>query len=516
MYLIVIKIKLQLNIYWRRFANHTVYWALKIYFEVLTIYGNKMVDPECNQYNDYGTSYDEQVGIFDENMTGLVTGNAPGLTAYPSCGNTFNYPWGATGGVACNGLGQSGQCLSYPTTGYTSNTHGGESSNMNPPMDYSAGMVNENQVSGPYMDPGIELSGHNYNIERPHPTGSYDQDPLGLPNSVSSLRSMATLNAYSSAPALGPDGLTYLAPGAHAAPGYPSPISHQQSPLQIQRHKPRLQVTRRHTDTKKRYRIVRGVSAGGYSTKPPKYRIDCNSLYLPVELLVKGALVNDICYPEWSSSESDDRRRIIRIERVQNGHKLLANFYIVGAANENPITLSSAPGTDVIEVSCLECTTVVGDRDDSGASDDDQDVFSPAGGSNGKFNQYYITSVEVIEIVELLIGTHAIDSADRRRERGRIRSNLVPFWSRKPISSRMRDNSPSQSPAHSTHDTALTNHDYRLELAKRIMAYEIRKPRGFDKEVRILRWEKLIPALKRALQTYYTEIPDTDSSIDFS
>ena len=42
------------------------------------------------------------------------------------------------------------------------------------------------------------------------------------------------------------------------------------------------------------------------------------------------------------------------------------------------------------------------------------------------------------------------------------------------------------------------------------MGYEIRKPRGFDKEVRILRWDKLVPALQRALQSYYTEIPIND------
>lgn len=64
-------------------------------------------------------------------------------------------------------------------------------------------------------------------------------------------------------------------------------------------------------------------------------------------------------------------------------------------------------------------------------------------------------------------------------------------------------------------NTLPTNHDYRMELAKRIMGYEIRKPRGFDKEVRILRWDKLIPALKRALQSYYTEIPQHDSHLQF-
>jgi hypothetical protein len=116
--------------------------------------------------------------------------------------------------------------------------------------------------------------------------------------------------------------------------------------------------------------------------------------------------------------------------------------------------------------------------------------------------RYYITSVEVVKIVELLIGTGLQDSQERRRERGRIRSNLVPFWSRKSISTRLSNQDIRSSP------TIDANVDFRVELATRIMSYDIRKPRGFDKEVRILKWEKLVPALMRALQSYYAEVPD--------
>ena len=49
-----------------------------------------------------------------------------------------------------------------------------------------------------------------------------------------------------------------------------------------------------------------------------------------------------------------------------------------------------------------------------------------------------------------------------------------------------------------------------LSWLKELWVGEIRKPRGFDKEVRILRWDKLVPALQRALQSYYTEIPIND------
>lgn len=274
---------------------------------------------------------------------------------------------------------------------------------------------------------------------------------------------------------------------------------------------------------KKRYRVIRGVSAGGCTTRPPKQSIDSDSVFLPVQLNLHGASVEEICYPKWSSGEKQDRRRIIRIERIQSGPKLIANFSIVGSANEHPVTVPPGPDVDVVEVSCLECSVKPNDDYDSQSSDDEKDGGAMAqsgmntnyikGEDDGEHHQYYITSVEVVEIVELLIGTQLKDPAERRRERGRVRSNLVPFWSKKSISSRMDSSygNGNGSPVPSSP----TNQDYRVELAKRIMGYEIRKPRGFDKDVRILRWDKLVPALKRALQSYYTEIPLCDSRLEF-
>ncbi|KAI3404698.2 hypothetical protein KGF56_002532 [Candida oxycetoniae] len=301
----------------------------------------------------------------------------------------------------------------------------------------------------------------------------------------------------------------------------------------------------------KRYRVVRGVSAGGCTTRPPKESISSDSTYLPVNLELRGASVEDICFPTWTPSEKEDRRRIIRIERIQRGPTLIANFSIVGSAKENPITLPAPPNVDVIEVSCLECDVKMNDDYDSPSSEDEvSSTSSPKIGSksphhytkndpvSGSYYQYYITSVELVEIVELLIGTEFKDAAEKRRERGRVRSNLVPFWSKKSISSKMSDTSASTTHAHSdngnsssslstsvpiltstslssNHSHNLTNQDYRSELARRIMGYDIRKPRGFDKEVRILRWDKLVSALKRALQSYYTEIPKADCHLQF-
>ncbi|CUM67833.1 uncharacterized protein PRCAT00005541001 [Priceomyces carsonii] len=266
------------------------------------------------------------------------------------------------------------------------------------------------------------------------------------------------------------------------------------------------------SDGSKRYKVIRGVSAGGCSTRPPKVSAGNDSIYLPVNLNIIGASVKDICYPKWSISEKEDRRRIIRIERIQNGPKLTTHFTIVGAANENPVTLPPPPNIDVVEVSCLECTVKINDENESSDDENKKDPITTyvKSENDGEAYQYYITSVEVIEIVELLIGMQSKDVAERRRERGRVRSNLVPFWSKKPISSRM-----SESTSSVNGPGGPTNQDFRNELAKRIMGYEIRKPRGFDKEVRILRWEKLVPALKRALQSYYTEIPLSDAHLEF-
>lgn len=248
----------------------------------------------------------------------------------------------------------------------------------------------------------------------------------------------------------------------------------------------------------KRYRVLRGVLAGGLLTRPPKPQPGAPDMhFVLVDLQVNGAQPHDICYPQWLAGERADHRRIIRIERIQQGNKLIANFSIVGDANEHPVTLPlPQAGVDVVEVLCLECS--VRPSDDYDLSDD-ENVHKFVRTEGDHAFQYYITLVEVIEIVELLIGTQAKDPAERRRERGRVRSNLVPFWLKRPISLRM--NEPQQTPG-----VAPTNLDFRVELAKRIMGYEIRKPRGFDKEVRILRWDKLVPALKRALQSYYTEM----------
>ncbi|KAH3683320.1 hypothetical protein WICPIJ_005701, partial [Wickerhamomyces pijperi] len=249
-----------------------------------------------------------------------------------------------------------------------------------------------------------------------------------------------------------------------------------------------------------KYRVARGISSGGTGTKPPKMQTMPGHHFRQVELKLNNAKVEEICLPEWSSLEKEDKRRIVRLEKYQVGNKIVCDFKILGSAQENThVCQEHSPGVDVVEVSCLEVFHKPSDE-----SDDDEEP-GVSGHSSKRSDEaaqrsFYITSVEVIRIVELLIGVDSQDLTERRRERGRIRSNLVPFWSKKPISSRM-------SGGNLNFDT----NDFRVELATRIMAYETRKPRGFDKEVRILKWEKLFKALKRALQSYYAEVPESFS-----
>ena len=149
------------------------------------------------------------------------------------------------------------------------------------------------------------------------------------------------------------------------------------------------------------------------------------------------------------SIRKQDRRRIIRIERIQQGPVITANFSIVGAANENPVVLPpSNPDIDVIEVSCLECDVKINNSHISDGTNfyDSQSSDDEMGGNNGdatgmggvgarkspnyiknEFNddyyQYYITSVEVVEIVELLIGNQFRDAAEE--EKKEVESDLI-------------------------------------------------------------------------------------------
>lgn len=215
-------------------------------------------------------------------------------------------------------------------------------------------------------------------------------------------------------------------------------------------------------------RIVRGVASGGCSAPPPQETPEpCE--HVKAKLVVGGDLIEHVCNSPWTQGEMKDRRRIVRIERRQKGHRIYADFSIVGCANDNPEIAPPPPGADVIEVSCL--------------------LWDKASDENNPGPDLYITSVEVIAIVETLIQSKLMEPSLRRRERGRIRLNLLTFWL-KPL----------------YHLKIKESEGHKAEFARLIMAYVLRKPRGFDKGFRILSWSRLVPALRRALQCYYAEM----------
>lgn len=219
-----------------------------------------------------------------------------------------------------------------------------------------------------------------------------------------------------------------------------------------------------------RPRVVRGSISGGSVTKPPSSAPCPGYSYAPARLVYDKDELEGVCNVRWGDMELMDGRRIVRIERTQAGATIRVHLTIVGLAVEKPDPAPAPAGVSVVEVSCLHKTTL--------------DCGLAAG--------YYITSVEVVSIVETLIGVQNLDAAQRRRERGRIRSNLLAFWQKRPLLSKKTD-----------HD----NGEEQNEFARRIMAYEIRRPRGFDKGVRVLDWSFLGAALERALQCYYVETP---------
>lgn len=247
------------------------------------------------------------------------------------------------------------------------------------------------------------------------------------------------------------------------------------------------------------------------STQAALYDPEYN--YLECDLSSTGSDYKTLCLTPWTHTEQLEMRRIVRIEKFKDLNKFQLHFSIVDTEHESSelmmsdkrscSSIDAAPQS--IEVSCLQCQ----------CAPDDQ-------GLDNSHKRFYITSVEVIHIVELMIYDWGSTTPNdqKRRERGRVRSNLFPFWS-KSINSK-KDISASSSPGSrnsvsttspfpldsgSPHIEPKTDDDCKQQLAQRIMSYKTRKPRGFDKDVRILEWNRLMDALTRVMQSYYVKVP---------
>lgn len=206
--------------------------------------------------------------------------------------------------------------------------------------------------------------------------------------------------------------------------------------------------------------------------------------------------VNQVCTsPTWSPMEQDEHRRIVRFTRTlyqdyKNGTPIVCVEITATPVESTHSNLAKDPegfdpetGLPYLEVSCMRCKY--------------QSKEKVNGGTNTIY-KYYMTSVEVVRLIQFITGTSwNADENALRIERGRLRSNLFPFWCKWTVQTR-RDRNDQLPFIH----TQNINDQYHAELTNAIVNYKYRRPRGFEKNVRVISWEKLQPALKRILQSY--------------
>ncbi|VEU23985.1 DEKNAAC105248 [Brettanomyces naardenensis] len=234
--------------------------------------------------------------------------------------------------------------------------------------------------------------------------------------------------------------------------------------------------------------LVRGSSAGRTTREPDSPSAKEGFKYSRCELTLINAEEESICGSSWSPREKIEMRRIVRIQRKQEGSAVIAEFEVVPI--NSPI---EEDGKNFIEISCLQCLCLR-----KYPSYDDEHIVCRFENEEILLDRsYYTTSVEVVKVVKFLANLPEMNKREERKENGRIRSNLSAFWSERPINSkkmvmRMKE--------------GRTNADFKEELGRRIMDYTSRRPRGFDRDVRILEWRNLGSALKRAMRSYYAEV----------
>lgn len=233
--------------------------------------------------------------------------------------------------------------------------------------------------------------------------------------------------------------------------------------------KPKPNATKRN---KKHYNIIRCGVSGTAQLLPMLKSVE----YCAPELDVDSASIAEIDRAPWSEREKAEGRRIVQMRRWQRGTTVYVDFSIKKPDQKD--LEPESEDVDIVDVSVIRSET-------------------------NKKNQrprYFITSVDFMEIVECVIGNRTLDNSDRRRERGRIRLNLMRFWLKTPLPSK-------KSIATGEHDAEV------VELALKIRKYTANKSNklpGFNKEVRIMSWENLVPAMHRALAYYVAEVPIGD------
>lgn len=166
----------------------------------------------------------------------------------------------------------------------------------------------------------------------------------------------------------------------------------------------------------------------------------------------------------WSGIEIFEGRKIVQVRRSQKGICLHAQFNTLLDGNAiSKIELDS----DFIDVCCLR----VIDR--------------------SMKEQFFVTSIDVLKIVNFLIGSEQSDIGFRRMERARIRSNLSRFWERNEAIQR--------------YGFQVMN-DSRLTTKKNNVINDFPNQVNFLGGVRLMPWSRLASAIRQAL-LYYRAIP---------
>lgn len=129
-----------------------------------------------------------------------------------------------------------------------------------------------------------------------------------------------------------------------------------------------------------------------------------NRKFFKIDLTLIGYSLEEILSHSWSPQEALEGRRIIRKEKEQQGCTLNVHFRVIRRGRMYS-EVGKKDHSKYLEVSCIRF-------------------------DHAHFNttNYFITSVDVIGIVEFLVDHNTLNSALKWRERGRIRSNLAPLW----------------------------------------------------------------------------------------
>lgn len=177
----------------------------------------------------------------------------------------------------------------------------------------------------------------------------------------------------------------------------------------------------------------------------------CSHVMLKISLMISGYPIMNALWQHWTEFEQTEGRRMFRVTRQRNGVSINAHFDVI---DQNCFTFPSDGESKYLVVSCL---------------------YNPCKNSDEHF---YITSVEVLKLVNLLIGYKETSTKARKEDKGRIRSNLCSYLE-KPCS----------------------GSEWQSFL-DRINDYSHHKPIDFPKEVRLMKWSSLNEALQKAVLFY--------------